>query len=222
MPHASYLCYRADEVAWYARQFGASQTDSKSNPVQDLVELRQHLRLKVRPVPAPQGCASQPEPGKHLCLGKRPTSLRPVEDISEPAVSHSVLCARNEPVRASAGQELQDDDSQREHVGLGTHGAGLLVLGVRVVQRAGDARVLVLGLPVGHEIRDELRETDVADLAHVVPVQQDVGRFQVAVDDRLWASRVQECESAGHLEDDLEPEEPVQWLAPFAVEELVF
>ena len=42
------------------------------------------------------------------------------------------------------------------------------------------------------------------------------------MDNRLGVSCVQECESAGHVKDDLEPEEPVQWLAPFGVEELIF
>ncbi|WVZ51093.1 hypothetical protein U9M48_002271 [Paspalum notatum var. saurae] len=126
MLHTSYLCNRADELAWHT-QLWVSQIDSRCDPVRNLIQLRQHLRLKIKPIPAPQGRAFQSEPSKHLCLIKWPISLRFVEDIREPVVLQSIFCSHNETIWVLASQELQDDGFQRKHIGFWTNGPGLLV-----------------------------------------------------------------------------------------------
>ncbi|PNT66179.1 hypothetical protein BRADI_3g08155v3 [Brachypodium distachyon] len=60
-----------DEVGWCTR-LRIPHIRLTRNPTQNLLQLRQHLRVKIRPVSAFQGRALQPELRQHLCLCEWP------------------------------------------------------------------------------------------------------------------------------------------------------
>lgn len=209
---------RAEEMR--RRSAGAgTQSGGGIGHVGEARELRYDLGLQVRPVPAPQLAASEAHPGQPLRLRERPLGDRPVDHLGESAPFNGARHHRGQPHGRRSGEQLEGDDPEGVEVRLGPQRAGALVLGIHVVERAGQHGLPVLRHAVRHHARHELGKADVADLAHQVAVEQDVARFQVPVDDGLRLGAVQEGQPARHLEDDADSDVPGERPRPLSAEE---
>uniref|UniRef100_A0A0D9VDT9 Uncharacterized protein n=1 Tax=Leersia perrieri TaxID=77586 RepID=A0A0D9VDT9_9ORYZ len=120
-----------------------------------------------------------------------------------------------QPHRRPRGNNLQQQNPQRVDVRFGGEHPRLLVLGIDVAECPRRRRHPVLrGVGGGGGgLGDEAGEADVADLADKVVVEEDVGWFQIAVDEGLGFGLVEEEEARGDVGGDAEADVPWDWEA---------
>ena len=94
---------------------------------------------------------------------------------------------RNQAARVHAGEQLVENDAEREDVGRHAEHAGVELLGRGVLRR--QRRRAFLREPGAGIVADQARDAEVEQLHPARVVDQDVRRFQVAVDHQLRVRR---------------------------------
>uniref|UniRef100_J3LHT8 Uncharacterized protein n=1 Tax=Oryza brachyantha TaxID=4533 RepID=J3LHT8_ORYBR len=156
------------------------------------VELREHHVGEVRPVLSPELAAADGYLGEAARFVDGPILDGRVEQVGERAVLERAGDVVREAHRRPRRDDLQQHDAEGVDVRLDAEQPRLLVLRVDVAEGPRRRRHVALRDAVGDGRRHEAGEADVADLADVVAVEEDVGRLQVAVDQRLGLGLVEE------------------------------
>ncbi|GER34381.1 serine/threonine protein kinase [Striga asiatica] len=172
-----------------------------------LIKLREHHFPKVRPILPPELRTLQRQLCQQQGLLDWPVGHRWVEHLPKSLALNGPLHMENNP--------------ERVNVRFNPEHARLLVLRVDVAESASCRGHSVLGDVIGHGRRDEARQADVADLADVVSVEEDVGWLEVTVDEGLGLGLVEEEKASADLCCDTEPVLPGQWRGVAVHEETV-